>query len=370
MPFKIVFDAYHLYHLPQFDPVIEILSHDDRFEIFASTSTNNNLEEKVLTEKILSDKNIQVIKGDNENERANKIKHLQPDVFICGWSRYPIGQFVTDKTLVGMIYHGIGVKPSYWKDNHKRLNVRFVEGPLRQKQLRNAGIETELELTGFTKLDPLFQNKDFNRENILVELNLDPRKKTILYGPTFYPSSMQKIWPELINKFHEFNIIVKPHMWVYFLDSFGGISLKREKKTLEKFENVDHIAVLGPEMYNIVPFLAASDLLITEASSTIYEMMALDKPVLLCKFFTLKWNHSLFSNRLYQRRLNKEMSETMTDFCFNINKPKDVFKVVSTVLNDTDPFAVIREKYKKEMLFQQDGKASERVIESILRRIA
>ena len=60
-PIKIVFDVYHLYHLPQFDPVIDLLKSDDKFEIFLSTSCSVKQEEKVLTEKILSQKGLQVI---------------------------------------------------------------------------------------------------------------------------------------------------------------------------------------------------------------------------------------------------------------------------------------------------------------------
>ena len=51
-PIKIVFDVYHLYHLPQFDPVIDLLKSDDKFEIFLSTSCRIKPEEKVLTEKM------------------------------------------------------------------------------------------------------------------------------------------------------------------------------------------------------------------------------------------------------------------------------------------------------------------------------
>jgi len=37
-PIRIVFDAYHLYHLPQFDPVIDKMIQNDQFEVFLTTS--------------------------------------------------------------------------------------------------------------------------------------------------------------------------------------------------------------------------------------------------------------------------------------------------------------------------------------------
>lgn len=158
-PIRIVFDAYHLYHLPQFDPVIDKMIQDNQFEVFLTTSPETEAQEYNLTKEILRARNCPLILADDEHERAQKIKALMPDVFICGWSRYPIEEMVTDSTIVGMIYHGIGVKPSYWRDNSSRLNVRFVEGPFRVRQLREKGIQTDLELVGFPKIDPLFNGQ-------------------------------------------------------------------------------------------------------------------------------------------------------------------------------------------------------------------
>ena len=64
---------------------------------------------------------------------------------------------MSDKTLVIMIYHGIGIKPSYWRDNNERLDLRFVEGRYRVEQLKGHGIKTDLALTGFIKARSIVQ---------------------------------------------------------------------------------------------------------------------------------------------------------------------------------------------------------------------
>ena len=151
--YKILFDSYHLYHLPQFEPLIDLLANDDKFEIYHSTSRKIQAEEYDLCKSILNDKPGKFISAENEKEREKIIRNLGLDIFICGWSRYDLNQFVNEKTLVCMAYHGIGIKPSYWRDNHSRIDVRFVEGPYRINQLRNKGIKTQLALTGFMKLD-------------------------------------------------------------------------------------------------------------------------------------------------------------------------------------------------------------------------
>ena len=174
---SVLFDAYYLYHLPQFDPLIDLLEKDDRFEVFYSTCSSNRKEEVDLCSSILSKRPGTFVFDIGEKKRAKKIRDLDIDVFICGWSRYKIDSFVSDKTLVIMIYHGIGVKPSYWRDNNERLDLRFVEGKYRVDQLKGHGIKTDLALTGFIKLDPLFNGSMKNAEQLKSDLDLDPSKK-------------------------------------------------------------------------------------------------------------------------------------------------------------------------------------------------
>ncbi|MBT3179413.1 MAG: hypothetical protein HOB40_02455 [Candidatus Marinimicrobia bacterium] len=367
---SILFDSYHLYHLPQFDPVIDLLSKDDRFKIYHSTASHNKPEEKDLCIKILNDKPGELILADTEEARAEKIKRLAPDVFICGWSRYKLNQFVPDNTLVGMIYHGIGVKPSYWRDNRARLDIRFVEGQYRLDQLRNHGIETDLALTGFTKLDPLFNQERTEFDLLKKKLGLDPEKKTILFAPTFYPSSIERFGLKLGEYTQGYNVILKPHMWTYFLDEFSQYKLKAQRKLVYKLaEKFSHIKLLGPEIYNITPYYKISDLLLTEASSTIYEMLALEKPVIVNRFYRLKLSHKLFRYRLFRKRLSKEMNQDIANFCFEMDRAKDLPMMIEKALNENHNLLDVVKEYQYKMLYKLDGKASERVRDAILNRL-
>jgi len=367
---KILFDSYHLYHLPQFDPVIELLAKDERFEIFHSTCSENKKIEMDLCISILKLKPGKLIFANSEKERMDKIKDLDLDVFICGWSRYPLSKFVSDNTLVGMIYHGIGVKPSYWRDNSERLNIRFVEGPYRINQLRENGVNTNLELTGFTKLDPLFNVENNNGQILKKSMNLDLNKKTILFAPTFYPSSIERFGMKFGELTSSYNVILKPHMWTFFLDEFSDYNLKPQRKLAYRLaEKFEHIKLLGPELYNIVPYYNISDVLLTEASSTIYEMIALEKPVIVNRFFKLKLSHKLFRYRLFKKRLSKEMNNDILNFCFEMQKSKYLRETLDLAFNkNNDRLSIIRE-YQKKMLYKLDGKASERVRDVILNLI-
>jgi flagellar biosynthesis/type III secretory pathway chaperone len=367
---SILFDVYHLYHLAQFDPLIDLLENDNRFKIFFSTSSKNRKEEIEICTSILNKRKGSFIFHENEDIRKTEIKKLNLDVFICGWSRYEIESYVSKTTLVIMIYHGIGVKPSYWRDNNKRLDVRFVEGQYRIDQLRKHGVDTDLVLTGYIKLDSLFnENSNYFKEKEEL-LGLDESKKTILYAPTFYPSSLEKLGLSLGDITSGYNLIIKPHMWTYYLDSFGGISLKGQRSLIFKLiDQFDHIRLLEPAEYNVTPYYKISDLLLTDASSTIYEMIALSKPVVVNRFYHLKLSHRIFQKRLYKRRLDKEMNDEVEKFCFLADNVKQLPLAIEKALNQNNKNTALIKEYQKKMLYKLDGSASIRARDEILKRI-
>jgi len=262
------------------------------------------------------------------------------------------------------------VKPSYWRDNRARLDIRFVEGQYRLDQLRNHGIETDLALTGFTKLDPLFNQERTEFDLLKKKLGLDPEKKTILFAPTFYPSSIERFGLKLGEYTQGYNVILKPHMWTYFLDEFSQYKLKAQRKLVYKLaEKFSHIKLLGPEIYNITPYYKISDLLLTEASSTIYEMLALEKPVIVNRFYRLKLSHKLFRYRLFRKRLSKEMNQDIANFCFEMDRAKDLPMMIEKALNENHNLLDVVKEYQYKMLYKLDGKASERVRDAILNRL-
>ena len=367
---KILFDSFHLYHLPQFDPVIDLLSRDDRFQIFHSTAAINKREERDLCLKILASKPGTMIYSESEEERAKMMKELDLDFFVCGWSRYELDEYISEKTLAGMIYHGIGVKPSYWRDNHPRLNIRFVEGEYRMNQLRSHGIDIDLALTGFTKLDPLFTDNPVPDEKLTQSLGLDPGRKTILFAPTFYPSSLERFGMRLGEYTQNYNVILKLHMWTYFLDKFGQYNLIPQRNLAYNLaEKFSHIKLLGPDVYNITPYYKIADVLLTESSSTIYEMIALEKPIIVNRFFHLKLSHKQFRYRLFKKRLSKEMDKDIANFCFEMERVRDLPGMLEIAFRDNHQKLNVMRDYQEKMLFKLDGKASERVRGAILDRL-
>ncbi len=368
--FKVLIDSFHLYHLPQMEPVAKLLIKNPNFDVYFSTSHNIEIEERKLTLKIFDKNNWKYIIGNDEEDRKKQINKLNPDVFICGWSRYPIQEFCGPNTICCMIYHGIGIKPSYYRDHNKRLDIRFIEGSFREKQLRNYGVESDLELVGFAKIDPLFNGEIGSQAEILEQLCLDPSKKTILYAPTFYPSSFEIFGLDLIKLTEKYNLIIKLHQWIYFKSNFAGMNFKKQKKLINKIEKrFPAVKIIMPEDYNIVPLYRAADVMLTEASSTIYEMMALQKHVIICDFYKKKFSHRISEKRMFKRRLDIDMKSDLYDFCYHIKSPKELPDALDKCFNKPDPFIKIRNKYIEKMLYKIDGKASDRIVEAIIKHL-
>ena len=364
---KILFDSYYLYHLPQFEPLIDLLEEDNRFNIFYSTSNEIPKQEFELCASILRKKPGVYIGAESETERQKKIQNLDLDFFICGWSRYDIDKYVTSKTIVGMIYHGIGIKPSYWLDNHSRLDIRFVEGEYRVQQLKQHGVQTRLALTGFIKLDPIFKKNKIDTYTIRQKYNLDPNKKTILFAPTFYPSSVEPIGMKLGEYTKGYNVLIKPHLWTTFLNKFAEINHNGKNKIFNNLiEKYDHIHLIPPQEYNIVPFYKVADVLLTEASSTIYEMLACSKPVIVNRFYKLKLSHRIFRRRLYKKRLNQQMEKDISNFCFEAYRPSDIPIALDSALHKFESKLSNMKRYQEKMLFKLDGLSSQRAKDIIL----
>ena len=192
-------------------------------------------------------------------------------------------------------------------------------------------------------------------EQLKSDLDLDPSKKTVLFAPTFYPSSIEKIGLKLGDYTKDYNVILKPHLWTYFLDIFGEANLKIQRELIYQLvEKFDHIKLIEPESYNILPYYNISDVLLTEASSTIYEMIALSKPVVVNRFYKLKLSHRLFPKRLYKRRLNKEMNKDVETFCFTVDKHRDVPSTLAIALKERHKNYDAMKDYQKKMLYKLD----------------
>lgn len=176
-------------------------------------------------------------------------------------------------------FHGVSFK-NYAVSGHAREFDRlFIVGEYHRRRLIKEGILEEndprIAMIGMPKTDCLVDGS-LNRERVLTSMGLNPHLKTILYAPTWSEaSSLFTLGEEIMRTVSRrpMNFLVKLHDSAY--------DPKRSsvdwRARLAPFENERAKLVRD---WDVCPYLYASDILISDASSVSSEFTLLDRPII------------------------------------------------------------------------------------------
>lgn len=349
----LIFDVLHLYYLPQYLPVYhQLIKQGVKAEFVFYHGAHDDLLTHIITSEDLSSSwvaNAQEARDYYLSTRANWIIFANSFAFLDS---------IHTVSKTAQLGHGIGPKASYYTKSDTAMTVRFVEGSYRRERLQKMYPDDCFVDVGFCKLDPIINNEavGFN----LSALSLDPDKPTLTYAPTFYPSSIERFprdWPA---DFPEFNILIKPH---YF--SLAKEKYAKQKRLLEHWAQYDNVYLAKPQDYSLVPFLATSDLLISDASSALFEFAALNKPVIWCDFLQLRWTYrGIFSYR-FKRRMDQDYAE-YADIAVHATSYPDLKQLVASQHDNPDALAEKRLALSEKLAGKLDGKASNRIVDFLI----
>ncbi len=353
---KVLFETHHLYYWPNFLPIVQELKRRNQYDIHVSIPKRSSCFEQNILMKVCNDIDIRFITANSEVQRIKNIFSEKYDIIIVG-NIGKLNKIVRKGTKAIMVYHGIGLKQSYYNDMHDRIDLRAVESVSRYNKLKNTGCDN-LVLTGFTKLDRLFTIPDGEIEKKKNMINLDQSKKTILYAPSYYPTSIEKVCPLLPDLNNDFNIIIKLHgfSWEkkkYYYQNALCNELDKANENIHLLKNYD---------YDIIPYYKMSDMLLTDLSSTMFEYLPINKPIIQVQCYTLKFMHKIFKNRFfrkidYQRMLN-------VNFTYHIKDPSELLSRVYYAIDNIDEMSSQRINATEHYLYKLDGKASSRLIDA------
>jgi len=350
----------HLYYLPQFQPVLDELSTKGHSVELLVNSNSINEDD---AETIFKDISYNSIFVSSSKEIIDHFHKTSPDWIILGNNLIDF-QELPKQCKTAMIYHGIGVKECYYKTGLLQTDVRFVEGEHRTREILRRDPQAKLAEVGFSKLDPLFQANAFDHAQLYQLYNLDQNKKTILYAPTFYPSSLELMAKNFPAQFSEYNIIIKPHEF-----SLTKSQYKNQRNLLTHWQQFDNVYLAQKKDFSLVPFMAIADILISEASSALFEFAALDKPVIWCDFLKLRWNY----RGIFRYRLERRMDQTISrykDIALHVDRYKHLKAVVDAELNQPDNLSNKRNQYSAELLGACDGRVSERIVQYLEQQLS
>lgn len=347
---KIIFDVLHLYYLPQYLPVYhQLIKQDKNDTVFVFY---HGIHDEILT-NIIANEKLEHIWVDNEQQATKYYLEQQADwVFFA--NSFPLLDDVHKVSRTVQLGHGIGPKASYYTKSDKATTVRFVEGQYRTNRFKKLYPNDTFVNVGFCKLDPIINGQEQGLD--LDKLGLDPTKKTLLYAPTFYPSSIEcfpKNWPE---EFNQYNILIKPH---YF--SFSKEKYAKQRELLYHWQQYSNVYLADVDDYSLVPFLAAADVMISDASSALFEFAALNKPVIWCDFLKLRWSYrGIFSYR-FKKRMDQDYGE-YAEIAVHAKKYHQLATIVEQQIAQPTLLEPVRVRCAEKLAGTLDGKASERIV--------
>ncbi len=258
-------------HLPMLVPLMEYIHDIGLGEIGIGTveyfESQEGIPGRGLRRQVLKE-NVRI-----PYELVDDPYQWEPDITFLADFSY---QYVEGLGKIVNVGHGTISKGWFFTDKliSRRENcadLMCVPGTI-HKEILEKQVRVPIEVTGMAKLDSLFMG-EWNRNEVLRGMGLNPDNKTILFAPTF--NRELSIVPYLRTDFRKYlpnylNIIIKLH-------GAAPEEWKREYRILaERDENIYY-----SESMDISPSFAAADILISDVSSVIFEFAALDKPVLL-----------------------------------------------------------------------------------------
>ncbi|WP_282036096.1 CDP-glycerol glycerophosphotransferase family protein [Saccharicrinis aurantiacus] len=348
-----LFVSQHLYFIPQFFPIAQILQERDHDFLFLLMGKDLPYQNDVAINFCKKHNfNYEIY---NENNDPINCKFM-----INGGNKFPIFEIKYDYSV--SVVHGIGTKAGYYSDILNSHDIRFIEGPKRIEKIKELFPDTKCDLhnVGFAKLDTAVNIIRNEKEKYLELYNLDASKKTLLYAPTFYPSSIENMQIDFPEIFKDLNIIVKPH--------FFSLQRKKYKHHLKKFkawEKYKNVFFADAEHFDLCPLMAVADVMVTDESSAIFEFAALNKPVIINRDIKYRLTYRIFKSKI-RKRLDSNM-DIYRKVGVEILDSSLLRDVVLNELNNPQSKEKERLSVSEDIVGLVDGEVSRRIV-SILEK--
>ena len=175
------------------------------------------------------------------------------------------------------LFHGLSFRNMAIRRDVLIYDHLFVAGPYMMRALTESKLcrpeSDRLVPTGFVKVDPL-RNGSLDRGRILDEIGFSGDRPVVLYAPTGQKrNSLEGAGPEVIRRLREtdeYDILIKIH------DHPRDRGEPGREELLTYLDDHTRMAT----GFDVVPYLFAADLLITDASSVSSEYSLLDRPMI------------------------------------------------------------------------------------------
>jgi CDP-glycerol:poly(glycerophosphate) glycerophosphotransferase len=351
---RILFDATSPVSFAVFKPVYDRLRRDPRLELWFTSLGEVWQPHEIygpagITEHVVSRRTAARMKVD---------ACLNADFWDMTW--------VYRRTRRIHLFHGVAGK--YGLDAPVDLAptiaafdcVMFANADRRQRYIEAGLVPDEYPkaaLVGYPKTDCLVDGS-LDRERIARSLGLDPSVATAIYAPTWSPfSSLNAMGEEIIERLaaEGLQVIVKLHDRSYDCQERGAGGIDWATR-LSKYAS--HPLVRIAREADGAPFLAASDVMVSDHSSIAFEYMLLDRPIVVIERPELIERAAISGDKV---RLLRDASDVAAD-------ARGMTAMVRAALDDPRRRSQERRR-TAEHLFYLPGTATDRALDLIYRLI-
>ncbi len=352
---RVLFKIGFVYHKAAFDPVIELFQGDDRYDVFFA------LDEERVRRFFINFRYRPPIVDEwvRQGYRFTDEKRGF-DVVITGDT---VRAEAYGRTLLCFLNHGTGIKNILYRNLARNLDTRyhiFVEGRYRVERIEQSGFQgrSEVHLIGLPKLDWYFQGRYRAGAELLRRWGLDPNRPTVLFAPTYKPTCMYDVKDAIFEATRDrYNLIVKLHHYSWM----GKYAPHRQHRIFERrVKEYAHSVLLPPSEYNIVPYMAAADTLVSEASSTVFDFLALGKTGIV---YDLPCDDLVHSDG--QPLLTEDNREFLKGAFVHVDSPDRLREAIEQALNPTPAMRAAADEQRAYYFHGLDGRASQRLKDKI-----
>ncbi|MBI5375882.1 MAG: CDP-glycerol glycerophosphotransferase family protein [Candidatus Schekmanbacteria bacterium] len=341
---KILFYAVSPMNYAVFSTIHRKLEQDPRIEITFTSKFEGSKNPDRLYRDVLGLINVNLL-----NFRLAGLKrfdlYISPDIMMAG----------KRCSFKVHMFHGASFKGKAYSDKVYQFDKLFLIGEYMRSKFVSDGLLKEddkrIEKVGMPKLDRFFDGS-LNREKILEPMGLDPKIPTVIYAPTWsQQSSLYTVGEALISELsHEgLNVLVKIHDHSYDLNR-NPVDWREKLAPLEKGKT----RIIKD--YDIVPYLFASDLLITDLSSVSNEFALLDRPIVFIDTPGLL--------ERYKNTVDLEVWGRKSGY--TVETIPQIKSAVQKGIENPAEHSEVRRRLA-ENLFYNPGKATEKAVSSIYR---
>lgn len=352
MSFKVLFDMKKEYYLNSLYPLYEVMKSDSDYDIWFNVGKNDRrklgiipVSDRKKIEEKLSSQGLQV------TEETSGF-----DAVVCGDALRRPERY--GDVLRFHVDHGMGIKTLRIRNIHRQKGVHyhvFLEGQYWLDYIKSLGWDNcaDFYLTGIPKLDPFFRSGSYNNDELIRNLGLNPKRKTVLFAPSYKPSCIPFLKEKILTLIPEYNLIVKLHPY-----SWGGkyASASQSRFYQKLAQKTDSFFLIPKDEFDIYPYLYLADTLISDTSSVINEFLALGKHGIIYVLPYERLNHSDG-----MPVLSIDPAEWLKGAFPHMYSPDDLGAAVESALNPSVGMTRKLDEYKKYFFTGLDGQSSQRV---------